>query len=152
MKNTVFTGAATAIITPFTNNKVDFDAFEKLARVLAVKSTLGIRTREAYLNKDKEKLREIIQDYETVYIRLKEFHAAHRDRWFKDNKPHGFDIQDIRLGGAMQRVLSCKERLEDYINGTVDRIPELEEPVLEQINGLNLWPRIVSANTIGHEF
>ena len=30
MKNTVFTGAATAIITPFKDNKVDFEAFEKL--------------------------------------------------------------------------------------------------------------------------
>ncbi len=30
MKNTVFTGAATAIITPFKNNQVDYDAFEKL--------------------------------------------------------------------------------------------------------------------------
>ena len=30
MKNTVFTGAATAIITPFKNNKIDFDAFEKM--------------------------------------------------------------------------------------------------------------------------
>ena len=30
MKNTVFTGAATAIITPFKNDKVDYEAFEKL--------------------------------------------------------------------------------------------------------------------------
>ncbi len=30
MKNTVFTGAATAIITPFKDNKVDFEAFGKL--------------------------------------------------------------------------------------------------------------------------
>ena len=30
MKNTVFTGAATAIITPFKDNRVDFAAFEKL--------------------------------------------------------------------------------------------------------------------------
>lgn len=30
MKNTVFTGAATAIITPFKNNQVDYDAFGKL--------------------------------------------------------------------------------------------------------------------------
>ena len=30
MKNTVFTGAATAIITPYKNNQVDYDAFEKL--------------------------------------------------------------------------------------------------------------------------
>ena len=30
MKNTVFTGAATAIITPFQNDRVDYKAFEKL--------------------------------------------------------------------------------------------------------------------------
>ena len=30
MKKTVFTGAATAIITPFKNDKVDYEAFEKL--------------------------------------------------------------------------------------------------------------------------
>ena len=30
MKNTVFTGAATAIITPYKNNQVDYNAFEKL--------------------------------------------------------------------------------------------------------------------------
>ncbi len=30
MKNTIFTGAATAIITPFKDNRVDFEAFEKL--------------------------------------------------------------------------------------------------------------------------
>ena len=30
MKNTVFTGAATAMITPFKDGKVDFDAIEKI--------------------------------------------------------------------------------------------------------------------------
>ena len=30
MKKTVFTGAATAIITPFYNNEVDYDAFARL--------------------------------------------------------------------------------------------------------------------------
>ena len=30
MKNTVFTGAATAIITPFKNNKIDFESFARL--------------------------------------------------------------------------------------------------------------------------
>lgn len=30
MKNTVFTGAATAIITPFKNDRVDYEAFEKM--------------------------------------------------------------------------------------------------------------------------
>lgn len=30
MKNTVFTGAATALITPFKNGEIDFDAFERI--------------------------------------------------------------------------------------------------------------------------
>ena len=30
MKKTVFTGAATAIITPFKNNKIDYESFERL--------------------------------------------------------------------------------------------------------------------------
>ena len=30
MKKTVFTGAATAIITPFKDNKIDFESFAKL--------------------------------------------------------------------------------------------------------------------------
>ena len=29
MKKTVFTGAATAIITPFKDNKIDFESFAK---------------------------------------------------------------------------------------------------------------------------
>ena len=30
----------------------------------------------------------------------------------------------------LSRVLDCKERLEEYLNGDVERIPELEEEIL----------------------
>lgn len=54
---------------------------------------------------------------------------------------------DIRLGGLKQRVISCKERLKQYINNEITEIPELCEAVLEKTNGI-YWSRLVSAGRI----
>lgn len=125
-----------------------FDSYEKLANVLAVKAELGIKTREAYLKKDTPALKELIKEYDILVDRLKEFHETYQKRWFKENKPHGFDVQDIRLGGLLQRVLSCKKRLTQLICDEISEIPELEEPVLEGVNGPDYWARIITANSI----
>ncbi len=58
-----------------------------------------------------------------------------------------YEIMDIRLGGLKQRVLSCKRRIEQYINGEISEIPELCEVVLEKTNGI-FWSRIISAGRI----
>lgn len=42
-------------------------------------------------------------------------------------KPYGFEIQEYRLGGVIARIKGCKERVLQYVNGEVDKIPELEE-------------------------
>lgn len=125
-----------------------FRFYEKLADVLSVKASLGIKTREAYKEKDIKKLKELIKDYERVIVKLNEFHEIFEECWFKENKPHGFEIQDIRLGGLIQRIKGCKNRLEKFANGDISEIPELEEPVLESFNGGHYWHRIVSANNI----
>lgn len=127
--------------------EVIFDAYESLARVLAVKSDLGLRTREAYKSADKEELKKIICDYDVLIERIEEYHTLYQKLWHEFNKPHGFDIQDIRLGGLIQRVKSCKARLEDYINDVVSEIPELEEKIPEDDSGCP-WSRIVSPNVI----
>lgn len=36
-------------------------------------------------------------------LRLERFHDAYQAQWMQENKPHGFDVQDIRLGGLMQK-------------------------------------------------
>lgn len=126
-----------------------FDFYEKLADTLAVKAELGIKTREAYLKRDTEKLKEIVSEYELFAECLKALHDAHQKRWFKENKPHGFDVQDLRLGGLMQRAESCKNRLIMLINGEISEIPELDEPMLSEINGdFNSWARYASVNGI----
>ena len=130
--------------------KYIFDACQALAEVLAIKSTLGIRTREAYLNRDTDKLKEIIDDCTIMLRKIKNFHNLHQKRWYKDNKPHGFDVQDIRIGALLQRTESCMKRLEMLVAGEISEIPELDEPVLEEPYTNNNWARTVSPNVISH--
>ena len=127
-----------------------FDMYEKLAALLAVKADLGLRTKDAYDSKQAQSIAEVVKDYDVLLDKLEEFHKTYQKLWFSINKPHGFDIQDIRLGGVIQRVKSCKERLVQYMNKEIESIPELEEEL--HSDGVNhwLWSRIVSANVISH--
>lgn len=107
-------------------------------------------TRKAYLSGDKKKLLEIAEkDYTTAMERIKNFHKVYQKWWMSENKPHGFDMQDIRIGGALQRLESCKERIISYCKGELDSIPELEEQRLEG-NTHTTWARTITPNVISH--
>jgi len=125
-----------------------FQTEAKLCNLLAIKADIGIRTREAYLAKDMDSLKAICEQYGEMLKRADEFYYAFKTQWLKENKPNGFEVQDIRLGGLMMRIRNCKERLEDYINGVVDAIPELDEETLvitqEGHIRLNKWERSVT--------
>ena len=127
-----------------------FDTYEKLADVLALKSDFGLRIRAAYVNKDVEALKVIIKDCDELKMKIKEFHKLHQTRWFKESKPHGFDIQDIRIGGLLQRITSCQERLLNLVEGKISEIPELSEPVLDKTIRLGHWSRTISPNIVTH--
>ena len=106
------------------------DEYKALCDVLIYKYELGIKTREAY-HKDKNSLSLLIKDYNLAIRNLKKFIEAFRDVWYKENKPHGFDVQEIRLGGVLLRLESCKKRIMQYLNGDIDKILELEEDILD---------------------
>lgn len=109
-----------------------FATVGRLADVLAVKAELGVRTRAAYAASDKDALRALaLNEYEIAAHRVQKLHQAFREQWMTDYKPHGFDVQDIRLGGLIQRLRSCRQTLLDYCNGQLDCIAELEENVLD---------------------
>lgn len=127
-----------------------FNFYEKLCHVLSIKSDLGVRTRKAYTDKNYSELKVISDDYNVTVERIRELHKVHQIRWYKDNKPHGFDVQDIRIGGLIQRLTSCKERLDMFVEGEISSIPELEEPVINKTNGSGFWWRVSTPNIIGH--
>lgn len=130
-----------------------------LCECLAVKAQLGARTREAYLSGDREALKALIGDYRKAIRRLEVFYKAYQEQWFIENKSHGFDVQDIRIGGLIARVRGCEERLQAFYDGRLERIEELQEKQLDfwgnggtfgrEHGYYNHWSTTVTVNVIG---
>jgi hypothetical protein len=135
-----------------------FESDAALCHVLALKFDLGVRTRAVYKAGDKQEMETLIADYVRTEQALEAFVPIFRKLWFAENKPHGFDVQELRLGGLMLRLRSTRERLSSYLAGEIDSIPELEEELLPYMglkchpNGgmpdINSWQSVVSPNVI----
>ncbi len=107
-----------------------FAAQSKLSRTLSYKADLTARTRKAYLAGDKEEIQKILHDYDLTLRYLRQYMDLFCQWWHQENKPQGYEVHDQRLGGLCQRLLTCKKRLQLWLeDGTP--IPELEEPVLD---------------------
>lgn len=107
------------------------DYYKSLSEVLYYKYELGTKTRKFYQEHDLESLSLLIKDYDGAIRKLNKFIDSFRNTWFIENKPHGFDVQEIRLGGLLLRLKSCKLRLQNYIAGNISIIEELEEELLD---------------------
>ncbi len=126
-----------------------FDTLACLCKVLSIKVNICTRTREAYSSADKTQLDALISDYKKMIKLTNVFYKSFRKQWFIENKPHGFDVQDIRIGGLVARMQACLERLIDYRDGKISTIPELEEaivPITDKIINYNCWRNNVTAN------
>lgn len=130
-----------------------------LCRVLARKAALGKRIVEAYRAQDRTALAEIVQKTLPALLEdLAAFRRVFRAQWMRENKPFGFEVQTIRLGGLQARLLEIQEILQGYLDGACAQIEELEAPRIpfayfdqgdiEQLN-YNLWSNIVSPSVIG---
>jgi hypothetical protein len=133
-----------------------FDTAAKLCEVLEIKYELGLRTRKAYEAGDKTELKRLAEnEYTEVKKRLSVFIRAFEKQWMRDNKPHGFDVQEMRLGALLYRIDSCRRRILSYANGKIDRIEELDEKLLpykkkNSIFQFNQAPITATVNTIHH--
>ena len=132
-----------------------FDTAAALCRVLEKKVELGLKTREAYTEKNTRKLKELTSEYDDVISLTENFYKLYERQWMRENKPHGFDIQDIRIGGLIQRLKHLKLQIERFAGSEVDRLEELEEPLLD-IKGreaggyieFNNWQHTATSNMI----
>ena len=108
-----------------------FNTAARLCDVLEIKYELGLKTRTAYEKGDKSELKRLAEcEYVEVRKRLQRFIKALEGQWMSENKPHGFDVQEMRLGALLYRLDSCRRRILDYTNGKLERIEELDEPLL----------------------
>ena len=132
-----------------------FDTLSKLCDVLSVKYELGVKLRRAYKAGDKAELLRLAEEDITLAIKYTEqFLKAFEKQWFYENKPHGFDVQDYRLGGLIRRMSACRKRVIAYAKGEVDRIEELEAEILVYMGTegnsicFNNFTRNITANPV----
>lgn len=109
-----------------------FEALSNCCQVLHHKALLGLRTREAYQQKNLAELKKLCNEYQATIESIKVFYSSLKAMWDKENKPFGWETQSLRFGGHLQRLKECKERLEDYVEGKIEQIEELEEPLLDK--------------------
>ena len=133
-----------------------FDTASKLCDVMEIKYELGLKTRKAYEAGDKAELKRLAEnEYIEVKKRLSAFIKAFEKQWMADNKPHGFDVQEMRLGALLYRLDSCRRRILSYVNGKTDRIEELDEKLLpfhkkEKSFQFNSAPLTATVNSLHH--
>ena len=137
-----------------------YDMFAKLCKALSYKYSLGVRAREAYQVRDEQALKGVLTDFKKAEKAIYAFYESFRTLWHIENKPHGFEVQDMRLGGLMQRMRHCRERLERYLKGEETTLPELEIVLLDfwgngrtsdydkATPGYNYWGGIITQNQL----
>lgn len=107
-----------------------FHSYSDYCAFMAVKYDLGVRTREAYAGKDRNALSALLADYDLAAERLLSFIDSFRVLWYTENKPHGFEVQEARLGALHYRLTAVRRRLAAYLDGKEANLPELEETLL----------------------
>ena len=66
---------------------------------------------------------------------FEELKDVHYNLWNNTYRPFGFEIVDGRYGIKIERIKTAIRRLDEYLNGKVDRLTELEEERLSFLDG-----------------
>ncbi|WP_276357122.1 beta-N-acetylhexosaminidase [Cohnella caldifontis] len=132
-----------------------FGFYAQLARVLVRKWDAGLRLKAAYDERDREKLNAIASELESLTEETDQLRKRHRALWLAFNKPFGWEVLDIRYGGVLSRLETARHRIGQFLDGTIDRIEELEEKRLyydapwkmpEGALGCGAYHRVVTAS------
>lgn len=132
------------------NHKKFFEYYHCLAEILAQKSELGVCIKSAYDTHDLSTLESVYEDViPFITEKMWKLKELREDLWMNDAKPFGYELIDLRFGGVITRLESCRRRLHKYVEGKISRLEELEtkrfpyfaegEPAIE-----NHWQRAVS--------
>ncbi len=101
-----------------------------LCSVLECKADLGLKTRKAYRDKNKKELSALISLYTQAIERLDILHESFYALWHKENKPFGWEVHDLRLGGLQRRLKTCIKKIEAYLLGEENALEELDSALL----------------------
>nr|WP_304214285.1 beta-N-acetylhexosaminidase [Fredinandcohnia onubensis] len=129
------------------NTSLLFEFYEKLASVLSIKSEMGIHLKTAYDNGDKETMKLHLTELQELTREISLLHSKHREVWFSLYKPFGWEIIEFRYGGLLARMETSKLRISHWLEGSIERIEELEEKRL-----VHDGPNGIPEGSLGNHF
>lgn len=131
----------------------------ELATLVSKKCEWRIAAPAAVRAKDRAKARELIATALELKAETERFADVWRALWHKYNKPFGFELNDIRIGGVAARFATAAERLRQFADGEIDDIEELsceKLPFSKNVEGApkgcvrkQTWHSVASVDTIG---
>ena len=137
-----------------------FSYMAKVSAVLALKSEMGLKLRKAYLGGDREALKILsARELPELGNRLRSLWNYHRALWMSIHQPAGWEILDLRYGALLARIDTAQKRVNDYLEGRICALRELEEERLPfdgrpGVDDLicNSYDRIVSASRMAYSY
>ncbi len=134
-----------------------FDTLSKLCAFDAIKVKLERAIYTAYQNGDRAQMQEYLAEFPTLMKREQAFYRAFSKQWHRENKGLGFEIQNIRFGGAYRNLEYAKEQLTLWIEKRITKIDALEierlpfNPTNKDLyDAFFRWGDIVSKNNFSH--
>lgn len=120
-----------------------------LADFLHRKVNLRLRLDEAYFRRDRSALGAVVGEIPVMVARLQDLAASWRRQWLQRNKPFGLEALQARLAGQAARYRELEQRLDDFIAGRIDSIPELKQRPGDATGEIRVgWKDLASGSTI----
>ena len=138
-------------IMPYSENSEagNLEYAVNLIKFLTLKVELRGALEAAYDHGDRLALRELATTTIPAAITaLMEVDAGFRKNWLSCAKAHGLERIQIRNAGQIARLEELALRIREYLDGTVERIEELDDrlPLSAQHETLTLYKRVSSAS------
>ncbi len=125
-----------------------FEFYHALAVVLKTKAEIGIKLKRAYDSNDRTSLEGFANEtLPKLKEDLEKLRIANMEYFFEEYKPIGWEVMDIRYGGAIMRADTAIKRLCDYLSGKIDTIDELKEERLPYLDS-SCYPERISYGLI----
>ena len=107
-----------------------FRFYSLLARVLAGKCAWHEQAAQAVRRKDLALAARLAEALPGTIAATEALRTAWRALWEATNRPQGFEIIDLRLGGVAARLSTAAARMRAFAAGVCADIPELSAPAL----------------------
>lgn len=107
-----------------------FDFYTALANALALKCVWHEQAGDAVRSRNREQAAALADGIPSTVEALDTLRVVWRRLWESTNKPNGFEIIEVRMGGIAARMATAGEKMRAFALGQVDTIPELEEQAL----------------------